>query len=217
MGDTSDLRGVVPARQRRSREAASRILSATEQLISERAFGELTVNDICTAAEVSSSSFYARFSTKEDVLLALFDLHQREARAAAEASLLEVARAAGGRDEVLPVLVEHFLRFARRNGPVMVSIFREPALVDRYYALGGELNDRLVDYLCELYGNESRLFRRRAEFAVRVCAAAIQRAIGLPTRFGERMGMDDGELVEELTAMMSGYLARAAAEADAGL
>jgi AcrR family transcriptional regulator len=212
MPSDTDLRGVVPARQRRSREAAERILSATEDLISERAFGDLTVQEICAAAEVSSSSFYARFPAKEDVLLALFDLHQREAKASTEASLADVAAAEGGRDEALAVLVGHFLRFARRNGPVMVSIFREPALIDRYYALSGEVNDRVVDYLCLLYGTDTRGFRRCAEFGTRVCAAAVQRAIGLPTRFGERMGLDDDEMVEELTRMMSGYLANLIAD-----
>jgi AcrR family transcriptional regulator len=210
-GET-DLRGVVPARQRRSREVAERILSATEQLISERAFGELTVQDICAAAEVSSSSFYARFPAKEDVLVALFDLHRREAKVSAEDSLREVAAAGGDRQQALAVLVGQFLVFARRNGPLMVSIFREPALVDRYYALSNEVNDLLVDYLCGLYEIDARSFRRRAEFGVRVCAAAVQRAIGLPTRFGERMGLDDTEMVEELTRMMSGYLDDVAAD-----
>jgi AcrR family transcriptional regulator len=211
-GDT-DLLGVVPARQRRSREAVARILAATEGLLEHRPFGELTVQDICEAAEVSPSTFYARFPAREDVLLALFDLHQREARDAAEASILEVAKVSGDTDELLSAMLTHYLRFVRRNGPVMVSIFREPTLVDRYYALGGEVSDRLLDLLVASYGVDNREFRHRAEFAVRVCAAAARRATGLPLRFGERMGMSDDELVRELTAMASGYLAEAAAAA----
>jgi AcrR family transcriptional regulator len=206
MDDRGELRGVVPARQRRSRATVERILGATEELITQRTFSELTVQDICTAAEVSTSSFYARFPAKEDVLLALFDLHQREARASLEVSLREVQHAEGTRDEVLAVLLDHFVRFTRRNGPVMVSIFREPNLTDRYYAFSGEVNEQLMELVVAIYGVDSMQFRRRAEFAVRVCAAAAQRAIGLPTRFGERMGMDDDELVVELTRMASAYM-----------
>ena len=58
-------------------------------------------------------------------------------------------------------------------------------------------------------------------FAARVAGAVVQRALGVPTHFGERsyfgerMGLSDDELLDELTAMLTPYL-RTAADAAAG-
>ena len=47
------LPGVVPPMQRRSQQAVERILVATDGLMATRPFKELTVQDICLAADVS--------------------------------------------------------------------------------------------------------------------------------------------------------------------
>ncbi|MFZ4519337.1 MAG: TetR/AcrR family transcriptional regulator [Microthrixaceae bacterium] len=205
------LKGVVPPKQQRSRETVARILRAAEDLVADRAFRDITVQDICISADVSPSSFYARFPTKEDVLLALFDLHSQEARADATAAIGEVVERSGTVDEVVRALLGAYLRFVRRNGQVMTSIFSEPALVERYMALGSEITGDLGRVLGALFGADDRQFLVRAEFAARLAAAGIQRAIGVPTHFGERMGLDDEQLLDELTSMLTPYL-RAAAE-----
>lgn len=211
-----ELRGVVPPKQQRSRETVAKILAATDRLVVDRSFREITVQDLCNEAGVSASSFYARFPTKEDVLLAVFDLHSLEAREDASAAIQEVMDRAGSVDEVVRALLGAYLRFVRRNGPVMVSIFGDPSMTDRYWNLGSEISEDLVGLLCGLFGSDDREFRVVAEFAARVAAATIQRAIGLPTNFGERMGLDDERLLDELTAMLTPYL-RAAAEESSSL
>ena len=72
------------------------------------------------------------------------------------------------------------------------------------------MKDALTDVLVAVYGSDQPEFRRSAEFAARVAAATIQRAVGLPTNFGERMGLADNDLVIELTLMTTSYLDRAA-------
>ena len=125
------VRGVVPPKQRRSRETVERILRAADELVAQRPFREITVQDLCLAAEVSSSSFYARFPAKEDVLLALFDLHSREAREDVASAIGEVVDRSGSIDEVTRALLVTYLRFVRRNGAVMSSIFDDPGLISR--------------------------------------------------------------------------------------
>lgn len=207
------VRGVVPPKQRRSRETVERILRATEELVFERPFREITVQDLCIAADVSSSSFYARFPAKEDVLLAVFDLHSREARDDAAAAIGEVVDRSGSVEEVARALLGAYLRFVRRNAAVMTSIFDDPALTARYLALGTEITDDLGLLLGQLFGTEDRTFRRRAEFAARVAGTVVQRALGVPTHFGERMGLTDDQLLDELTAMLTPYLRAAADDA----
>ena len=188
-----------------------RILRAAEDLIAGRNFHDLTVQELCLAADVSPSSFYARFPAKEDVLLALFDLHSREARDDAAAAILAVAERSGTEHEMVRALVAAYLRFVRSNGPVMVSIFADPTLTDRYWSLGSEVYEELESVLGSIFGASGPEFVLRAEFATRTAAAALQRAVGLPTQFGVRMGMDDEQLVDETTALLTPYL-RAAAE-----
>jgi AcrR family transcriptional regulator len=215
------VRGVVPPKQRRSRETVERILRAADELVAQRPFREITVQDLCLAAEVSSSSFYARFPAKEDVLLALFDLHSREAREDVASAIGEVVDRSGSIDEVTRALLVTYLRFVRRNGAVMSSIFDDPGLISRYLALGTEITDDIGELLGQLFGTEDRAFRQRAVFAARVAGAVVQRALGVPTHFGERsyfgerMGLSDDELLDELTAMLTPYL-RTAADAAAG-
>lgn len=206
-----DVRGVVPPKQQRSKATVERILRAAEDLIAERSFHEVTVQELCIAADVSASSFYARFPAREDVLVALFDLHSRAARDDTATAILEVVERSGSDEDMVRVLLSAYLRFVRSNGPLMVSIFADPSLTDRYWSLGSEVYSDLEAVLTGIFGGEGPEFTMRAEFAVRVAAAALQRAVGLPTQFGERMGMDDEQMVDELTAMLAPYL-RAAAE-----
>ncbi len=125
------LRGVVPPMQRRSQQAVERILVATDGLMSTRPFKELTVQDICLAADVSPSSFYARFATKEHVLIALFELHSDRARSEAEAVLAEVVERSDPHTEIIRELTGHFVRFVRRNWALIASIHAEPDLTDK--------------------------------------------------------------------------------------
>lgn len=217
MARIEDVRGVVPPKQRRSKETVERILRAAEELIAERNFHDVTVQDLCIAADVSASSFYARFPAKEDVLLALFDLHSREARDDAAAAIVDVVERSGSDHDMVRALIAAYLRFVRANGPVMVSIFADPSLTDRYWSLGSEIYDELESVLGGIFGGEGPEFVVRAEFATRVAAAALQRAVGLPTQFSERMGLDDEQLVDELTDMLTPYLRAAATRDRTGL
>jgi AcrR family transcriptional regulator len=60
----------MPQPTARSQPADAAILAATEQLLRERSFGELAVNDILDVAGVSRTSFYAHFPSRSAVLAA---------------------------------------------------------------------------------------------------------------------------------------------------
>jgi AcrR family transcriptional regulator len=72
------------------REAA--ILATAEQLLEERNFGDISVDDLAKGAGLSRPTFYFYFSSKEAVLLALMDRVIAEADRKADAAL-------GGRDD----------------------------------------------------------------------------------------------------------------------
>ena len=72
------------------REAA--ILATAEQLLEERPFGDISVDDLAKGAGLSRPTFYFYFPSKEAVLLALMDRVIAEADGNADTAL-------GGRDD----------------------------------------------------------------------------------------------------------------------
>ncbi len=67
-----------PPRQRRSAETLQRILTATRQLLTERDFTEISVDDIVERAKSSKGSFYNRFADKDSLLVYLLrEEHQK--------------------------------------------------------------------------------------------------------------------------------------------
>ena len=55
-------------RQRKTREA---IFAAFADLLAEKDFGQITVGEVITRADVGRATFYAHFETKEHLLQAL--------------------------------------------------------------------------------------------------------------------------------------------------
>ena len=47
------------------------IISSTRELIKEKGYGEVSVRDICERANVSRSSFYSVFASKDDVIVSM--------------------------------------------------------------------------------------------------------------------------------------------------
>ena len=67
----TELDGVFPANQARSREAQARLLAAGERVFAEKGYDEAHVSDIAAAANCSVGSFYRRFRDKEALFRAL--------------------------------------------------------------------------------------------------------------------------------------------------
>jgi AcrR family transcriptional regulator len=56
---------------RRSKPNADRILEAAEKLFEKHAYADVSLRQLMSAAEVSTTAFYARFPSKESVMAAL--------------------------------------------------------------------------------------------------------------------------------------------------
>ena len=61
---TRDLVWIRAPQQARSQATLARLLDATEVLLDEAPFDDLSVQDICKAAKSSVGAFYARFADK---------------------------------------------------------------------------------------------------------------------------------------------------------
>jgi AcrR family transcriptional regulator len=89
-------------RERKKEQTTERLQQAALQLITERGFDAVSIDDICQASDVSKTTFYRYFETKEDVLLGRAGENLEFLRAAfadcpPEESLIDAARYACGR------------------------------------------------------------------------------------------------------------------------
>ena len=69
---------VRPPLQQRSRDTLARLVSATERLLEESSFEDLTVADIARRGRSSVGAFYARFPDKDALLDYLDESHAEE-------------------------------------------------------------------------------------------------------------------------------------------
>lgn len=59
---------------RRDNETKGKIIRIAIELIKKNGYENVTLNDICAAAEISKHTFYYYFSSKEDILLGFYEI-----------------------------------------------------------------------------------------------------------------------------------------------
>lgn len=79
-------------RQERSRRTLEAVLTATEALLAERLFEDLSMADIAKRAGVAVGTIYTRFRAKEDLLPVLFERHHAGVAATVGALLGDLER-----------------------------------------------------------------------------------------------------------------------------
>jgi AcrR family transcriptional regulator len=77
-----------PPQQDRSRRTLAALVDAAEALLSERAFADISIQDICARAGCTTGSFYGRFRSKEDLLPYLYEKYDAALLARIEAEFL---------------------------------------------------------------------------------------------------------------------------------
>jgi len=79
-------------RQQRSRLTLERLLAATSQLLEEKAFEDLTIQEIAARAGCSVGAFYGRLESKEALLPLLLERHYDEMEQEVDSVVGPVAR-----------------------------------------------------------------------------------------------------------------------------
>jgi AcrR family transcriptional regulator len=101
------------------RPAEAAIMTATEQLLRQRPFTELSVNDILAAAGVSRTSFYAHFSSRTSVLAACLRRVIEELAIAVDPF---VAEAQEDPATAIRVSLERWVALADAHGPLLRTV-----------------------------------------------------------------------------------------------
>jgi AcrR family transcriptional regulator len=201
---------INPPRQQRSQETLARILDAADRILDGRSFDELSVEEVLIEADVSRSSFYARFSNKSALLPALFDRYRARVLGQLGAfATLDVESVAP--DELVEAMVSEYVAFIRRFGS-LVSAWDRDWAEPRNDHLHDEVSEAVVDLYLRCIGRDDDLARQRVRFASRSIAAVLLRAMNPPASFAARMGLSDAQLIAETTRLGRAYLHAALAE-----
>lgn len=202
-------RVIHEAKQQRSRETAERIFDATRELMDGRDFESVSVHEICEASDVSRSSFYARFPSKEALLFALHERHRawRMEKLAKQTAGLDWSTLSIGR--VIRTCIALYVEDRRTLDPYIRSMglaeIRHPEISEQRALIDHHTMAMIRDHLAERLELEAPSELKRLEFAIRSIAAIAQEATQPPQRFAERMGLAPDALVEELAILFCRY------------
>ena len=189
--------------------AQAAILSATEQLLTERPLHQLSVGDIIAAAGISRTSFYAHFASKTAVIAAcLRDVMDEVVDAVAPAQ--EGAVGGGDGNAAIRRGLERWVAVCRRHGALLRAVSEEWPHDAELRALWWEMLGSMASGTAALVSAARRRGRAPAGADPATLAACLmwgyERVLHVAL-VGDAVGLPGPDaIVEPLTQMMVGGL-----------
>ncbi len=200
---------ISPPRQQRSRETLDRLISASEELLGEKSFDEISVAALCLRAGLTVGAFYARFPDKDAMLhflakqlleatpIAIED----EWRADAKAPLAELIRSAVG----------SAVQVYRQRRALMRALILRSRSDKKLRAQLNAANQRNLEWFMQLLlarrdeiGHRNP--RRAAEFGLLMVVSTIREVVVFNESWHGAERFDDDELARELSAVFIAYM-----------
>lgn len=200
--------------QLRSRETLERVAAATERLLEERTFEEITIGEILREARCSSGSFYARFGSKDALLPYLYERYDAQLRPRLEARLAGAPWAEMTFRDACATLVRGTLEMylERRNLMRALALYARThpdAFSDSFYQQRREVQELplavLRPFLAQVPHPAPEAALRMGFFVV-ACAAREKLLFGDAPHAAVTPVTVDG-LTRELTHVLHSYLA----------
>lgn len=208
MGESpaTELPGVNPARQKRSRAMTEALLEAGQRLLAERALAELSVEELCASIGASVGAFYSRFQSKEAYFHALQLLACRRATEALDAAPKLPARASLG--ELCRVIAQGAVAWMRAYEGVVRAALQHgathPARWTPFKELGREVQERWRPLLLARLGSGSRRDKGRAVgFAFQLLYGTL---VNIVLNDPGPLSLGDRDLAEHLARAMAAAL-----------
>ncbi len=202
----------IAPRQRRSLKTLHKLLDAAEVLLENHRFEEITIADIVAEAGSSVGSFYARFPTKDALLIALLQRYHQQGMA--EVAALQSSAAWPGLDleERARQFVQGMVQGCRqRRGLLQLRLRNRMAPGATTLPDDQERGRGAVRQFLELFRPVDHEIMHDDKdaalaFALRVINSAVASAILLDDTsqsFGE---ISDETLIEQLVVVFTSYL-----------
>jgi AcrR family transcriptional regulator len=208
-------------RQRRSQETQERLLDAVEELLEERVFEHISIQDIAATAGVAVGTIYRRFRNKEALLPALYrrlDARYDEwARTVWSSPDARRTRATGDglRPRVRRLVAAH-VRFYRRNAPLLRTLYlqvrldgdlADPATAGRRKALYGPLLAPVLEWFGQV-GRPAPTPARVRCLVLLLLSPLTERCLFPDNTPASLLRVSDRRFTEELTDALCRYLDR---------
>lgn len=204
------LRSVARPKQARSEESLRRLLDASESLIGERGFGEMSIADIARRARSSVGGFYARFRDKDELLLALHErfvealehkFAQIEAELEDDAELTELVSPS------IHMLVEVY----RQQRPLLVAFTARASDNRRIFQAGVAFRNGVVARFTALILRWKAQVKHpdpelAAELAVQLALSFMEQTIHIGKLRVAGEVLPEGRIEEELERALLSYL-----------
>lgn len=142
----------VPTRRKRQRPSSDDILAAAEREFAERGYADTSLRQLMAAARVSTTAFYARFATKEEVLRQLLAALLEELNGRAREELAESSSVEDG---------------FRRGVDVLVTVLGPRRALVRIALTDGSATAPVAHTLGQLYASLAALLASRLEALTR--------------------------------------------------
>ena len=211
MPKVAQLRTVNGPKQARSEETLRRLLSAAEELITEKGHRAVSIPEIARRADSSVGGFYARFRDKNELLRALEERHFLELNERVERLADPVRWAGADTADIVEAGVAELVAITRERRPI-IAAFLANALEDPVLLEGGLRFRRSVEERL------SALFLTRRdemshpdpalaiELAIQTAFAIMQQHVLIEETRAQGRALSDDELRRELTTLVLRYV-----------
>jgi len=201
-----------PPLQERSRRTLTRILEATEELLGERLFEQVTIRDIVERSGTSVGAFYSRFENKDALLPALYERYD-ESMPRNRAEVRErLPREPDLERQVVQIVGAMIRIFRGRRGLMRAMALHArthpeaiPAAVrERRRVMHETLGDLLLEHLAEIDHPDPRL---AVDMGLFLASSTCRERVLFPEApHASARSVDDGTLEREVARALLAYL-----------
>ncbi len=133
-----DFPGVMPSRQKRSREMTAALLGAGAGMLRTRSLAELSIEALCTEVGATVGAFYSRFESKEAYFNALVELAARDGERRLSALTANGTPKDTGLAELCRLLVGGIIGWIRNHeGVLRAALQHDDTRPDRWTTFKG--------------------------------------------------------------------------------
>ena len=178
-----------------------RILETGQALLDGRRFADVSINEICNTADVSLSSFYARFESKQRLLAVLHERHVANRKEQIDTVLAELLAPGPSLRTFLTQAAAIYLAAHELDRPMVQTLRQEqmayPGLANRLQELDNQFLAAVTDAAASLTPDVDAELRRRMLFATRVVTLALRESVHTQVSLIANLPIADQRIVDE--------------------
>jgi len=190
-------------RERRKAETRGRLLAAARALFVERGYHATRPQDIATAADLATGTFYVHFADKREAFLAFSEQASSELMERVHAA----ARESTDFEDRIYRSLEALLAYSDENPGILRTTFADAALITADLPRSAGLPEQLAESIAQGLRHGMGAGRLVADMDPDVIAHGIVGLVSQALRYGTEQGTPRSKLLGEVTRFVGRALA----------